>query len=121
MAMRSNLLPKDCGFPIVICSKRIASTSQADDAIVGFSTISDLVGSKFLLCYRFGGNVCMLCTRTLHYPHLHAFTTTLITYYNHQSYHHTNKWIITHDDFIYMGLSENSVPLHTMVNDHYPH
>ena len=29
--------------------------------------------------------------------------------------------IVEKDIYIYMGLSENSVPLHPMVNDHYPY
>ena len=29
--------------------------------------------------------------------------------------------IVEREIYIYMGLSENSVPLHPMVNDHYPY
>ena len=32
-------------------------------------------------------------------------------------FHHIPSFI----QFIHMGLSENSVPLHPMVNDHYPY
>ena len=101
MAMRSNLLPKDCGFPMYLCSKGIAlllaSTSQNiqnDDGIVGFSTISDLLEKQCSAMLPFGGNVCgcvcMLSTTTLPYPHI---STTVVTYYNHLFYSHTNKRI----------------------------
>ena len=49
---------------------------------------------------------------------------------NDISYVESGSLLHHHDDpscynvgyvYVYMGLSENSVPLHPMVNDHYPY